>query len=358
VSLKISEKWRYKLPRVREAGGRCPCFSGNSLLHVFHYRKAGFYESSIICFDFETGKENWRFVESHLLNSPYVDENGNIYFSSYAGSVICLESCGTIKWRSELNRSNVADVMLIDGGRLVVSEVGGGSQFLYCLDNQTGDVIWKFDGGGHSYRLACDGRNLIYPCAQKGTDFERNYGVRLYSINPETGIERWHVQSADWMFSSVIDNGILWVGARGSVRAIDLENGVQIDQYDLEPDQGVFNIVNSAVGAIFFAENSNELVCISLETKRHFFKKTSKISYRWSLVIEGESISNIVLKDHRIICGTSSGDIVIVDLMTGSIIDRIKISKSSAHVLALESEFLAVASKSEIILYERQERSL
>lgn len=348
----LNEKWRYRLAKVREAGSRKPCFSDDSLFHVFHYQKGSFYQSSLICFDIETGLEKWRFEETHLLNSPHVDANGNVYVSSFAGSVVCLGTNGTLKWRTDLRDSNMGDLLLLDNGTLVVAEVAGGSRYLYCLDRVTGEPLWKFDGGGHGYQLAQSGSLIIYPCAQNGPDFGRNYGVRLYAIDAATGVETWHVHSTDWMFSVLNHNDILWVGARGSVRALVPKTGQQLDQYNITAEEAVYLLVKTASGIAFCSRESGSICHLTISNKRKFLKKTSKIIELWSSVTDRGLISDFTYIDSQILAATDTGHLLNIDSMNGAIGGSVKIFNSGIQQLTLMHRRIAVVSEREIAVYE------
>jgi outer membrane protein assembly factor BamB len=272
MTLSVSELWRYRFTGGRNVDARTPCITDELLLCVFFSWKGSGYESALIAFSLVDGSEQWRYVEDHLLNSPKAGHDGMIYISSYAGAVICLDRKGSVVWRTALRQCNMGDVLVMADRRIAVAEIAGQSKFLYSLNADNGHVAWTFDGGGHAYRLADAGHAIIYCAAQNGPKFDVNYGVTLFSVDSSNGRQRWQVHSLEWMFTPLVAADSIIVGARGSVRAYQVETGKLQARHDIGDDETVYKLLLSGDHWLFQVDETQCIICLKFTTERKLFK--------------------------------------------------------------------------------------
>jgi outer membrane protein assembly factor BamB len=182
----------FRHPRLQFDRGYEPVAAGGTLFMALPQ------SDSVIALDAETGKETWRFYAEAPVRFAPVVEDGRVYFGSDDGCLYCVDAItGGQVWR---HRAVPSNRKVIGSGRLVsVWPVRGGpvlsdgrvyfaagiwpfeGTFVYCLDAQSGEVLWLNDRTCYLYGLhphgaeafgsltphgylALDGDDLIVPC--------------------------------------------------------------------------------------------------------------------------------------------------------------------------------------------------
>ena len=168
MTINLEKRWVYSLAKERNVRGRRPHFSGQSAIHSIHYDKRSFFESLLLSIDLSTGIENWRFVEPHILNEPCVNSDGHIFVSSFSGTVYSFDQSGELRWESAVTKSSLWQTFLLGNDRLVVAEIAGQSKSTWCLSRETGQIIWQFENGGHSYPVALNEKAVVHASVSTG----------------------------------------------------------------------------------------------------------------------------------------------------------------------------------------------
>lgn len=117
----------------------------------------------------------------------------------------------------------------IDDQRLYV---GSDTGTLWALDQETGQVAWKYDIGHHPR-----GKGIFSsPAVHDGTVYFGGYDGNVYALDAASGKKRWMSLEADWVGSSPAiapDMGLLFIGLeyglwrkRGGMAALDLRSGM------------------------------------------------------------------------------------------------------------------------------------
>ncbi len=157
---------------------------------------------AVLCWDAESGKERWRFeYECDYRNSygdgprstPSVDGEF-VYTVGAKGNMHCLKiDNGKVEWSKNLLEEfsaripewGIAFSPLVEGERVFIMPGGSAGQGLAALDKKTGKVLWKKHDDLASY-------SSPIPATIYG---ERQIlfltGIRLVSVDPATGDERW-----------------------------------------------------------------------------------------------------------------------------------------------------------------------
>ncbi|UIJ46267.1 hypothetical protein LZK98_04790 [Sphingomonas cannabina] len=99
--------WTTTLKKEHRVKARSPVIIGDSAFQLFHYDKSGFYESSLLALDLETGAERWRATIAHVVNKPIVGPDGTVYLSSFKGAVYALGADGRTRWKTKLGNHNI-----------------------------------------------------------------------------------------------------------------------------------------------------------------------------------------------------------------------------------------------------------
>lgn len=128
-----------------------------------------------------------------------------------------LRNSPSVLWRFSIPCKGIGFFNPVLSGNLIF--VGATDGFLYALDQETGELIWRFEAGGW----------LSSPTIYQGVLYLAN--GTLYALKPETGELLWKID-AGVGGSPVIGDGILYAGSGDmSLHAIDLSVRREIWKY-------------------------------------------------------------------------------------------------------------------------------
>ncbi len=286
MTIKLNKDWKFSLAKERNVTGRRPHFFDDSVLHSFHYDKHGFCESALLSIDLASGLENWRFTEPHVLNEPSVNQQGSIFISSFSGAVCSFDRNGQLRWRKQLTDCNIWKTVLLGEDRLIVAEIAGQSKNTWCLSQDSGEIIWKFENGGHSYPVVMNDQIAIHVSVQDGKAFSESI-VRVFAIEISSGKALWFADSPEYLFVPHIFGDVVFIGGRGSVRAYKIHDGKLLARYDVGIDDtidGCFSHIGEQL--IFAAEESNVLHSVQLVENRGILQTDYSFKKRWSLPLD------------------------------------------------------------------------
>ncbi|KAF5415198.1 MAG: Outer membrane protein assembly factor BamB [Candidatus Methanogaster sp.] len=136
-----------------------PIVVGNTMFLAFSD------SDKIVALDTETGEEKWRFYTGGPVRLPPAVWNETLYATSDDGYLYCLNAAtGDLNWkfqaapgdRKVLGNNRLISTwparggVVIEDGRVyfAASIFPMMGTFIYCLDSETGDVIWLNDGEG------------------------------------------------------------------------------------------------------------------------------------------------------------------------------------------------------------------
>lgn len=108
---------------------------------------------------------------------------------------------------------------------------GSDSGYFWCLDQTTGDIVWKF-----KVPFGADGKYIFStPVLSRGLVIFGAYDGNLYALDAKTGKRVWTFFDADWIGSSPCvaeDLGLVYVGLefglfhkQGGIAAVDIQTG-------------------------------------------------------------------------------------------------------------------------------------
>ncbi len=139
----------------------------------------------VTAIDTRTGKQKWRFYTDGPVRLPPVAHNGKGYFTSDDGHLYCVDAeTGRLVWKF---RGGPADRKVLGNGRLVSSwparggpVISGGTiyfaasiwpfmgTFIHALDAETGKVVWTNEGMGSMYMMQPHGTPSFAGIAPQG----------------------------------------------------------------------------------------------------------------------------------------------------------------------------------------------
>ncbi len=174
---------------------------GGGRVFTLHQTSSG---QELVCLNLRSGTVVWRtrFAYPWEMDGRYPGPygtptlvGGKIYFADCYGSILCARvENGSILWRFDattlpgnagVDFGYSATPLVLDGRLYAPAPAGGGGATLFCLDADTGELIWRGGAAHPSYascqRLTLGGRELIL--------LPLRNGVGLF--DRATGVERW-----------------------------------------------------------------------------------------------------------------------------------------------------------------------
>jgi outer membrane protein assembly factor BamB len=146
----------------------------------------------------------WQYESGHhVVGQAVVDDAGNAYFGSRDDNVYSVSRTGGLRWQRDLG-ADIYSTPALDGqGHLFV---GADSDFFFCLDAETGEVLWNLraeDDVDTGIAIGPDG-TLYFGAGQE-----------LWAVAPD-GTTRWRFGVRVKIFSTpaVEDDGTIYVGAQ------------------------------------------------------------------------------------------------------------------------------------------------
>lgn len=131
----------------------------------------GTIEGDILAFDTKSGDQKWKVsVDGILVGTPVV-ENNKIYTASSTALISIDGTNGNVLWKNPLPTSYSQGEPLIHGDKIIF---GVWDTNLYCLNKNTGELIWKWNNDNNKQILFSPGNVKV--AASKN---------RLYFVTPQ-----------------------------------------------------------------------------------------------------------------------------------------------------------------------------
>ncbi|NHJ85809.1 MAG: PQQ-like beta-propeller repeat protein [Asgard group archaeon] len=148
---------------------------------------------------FQTGKG--------IFSSPVIDAEGTVYLGSADQIFYALYKNCTVKWTIETDEIIDSSALLDDEGRVIF---GSGDTHVYCVDKDTGAILWKFkahtvEEAEEEFGLELNNVNWFegnIAMLPDGTILAPNDNQILYALNRTTG-ERQQVYFGNEMIWSL-----------------------------------------------------------------------------------------------------------------------------------------------------------
>jgi outer membrane protein assembly factor BamB len=141
-----------------------PIVAGNRIFLGFND------QDKVIALDINSGKELWHYYADGPVRLPLASNNGKVYFTSDDGNCYCLSAeNGSLIWKVSLAP---ASNKLLGNKRLISMWPARGGivikdniiytaasifplmgTFIYAINAETGDIVWKNEGTGSNYIL-------------------------------------------------------------------------------------------------------------------------------------------------------------------------------------------------------------
>lgn len=256
----------------------------------------GTIEGNLLGFDTQSGKQKWTIpVGGVLVGSPIV-ENNKLYTAS-STAFICIDAVsGKIIWQNKIPQSYSQGTPLVQGDRIIF---GTWDTNIYCLNKNTGTLIWKWNNGNN--------KQVLYSAGNVNIVASKN---RLYFVSPER-------------FLTILD----------------IETGktlLRTSKWKVRESMG-----KSQDGKWFYAKTMNgELLRLplndDLELTEENLMAQSKVL---DLKLDYEhNPAPIVENYNKIYIGSRKGEVVIVDASGFEIIKQVNLGSSSVNGFRVDDQ--------------------
>jgi len=179
----------------------------------------------LFAFDPATGQELWRVPADNLILAAPAYDDGVVYFGTSSGHVYAVDTAThTFKpgWSFQAKEAIWGSPLVI-GGKVYVPAM---DHHLYCLDAQTGQVVWDYEAGGS---LAAQ------PSSNDGTLYQGAFDGRVYAVEAGSGQQAsgFDFKAQNWIWSEVlVADGRLYVSSLdGKLYALDAATGQVLAGY-------------------------------------------------------------------------------------------------------------------------------
>jgi outer membrane protein assembly factor BamB/predicted MPP superfamily phosphohydrolase len=267
----------------------------------------GTIEGELLGFDTQSGKQKWNLPVGGVLVGSPIAEHNKIYTAS-STAFICVDAVtGQLIWENKLPQSYSQGTPLLQNDKIIF---GTWDTYIYCLNKNTGKLIWKWNNGNT--------KQVLYSAGNVNIVSSKN---RLYFVTPErfltilaieTGetllrTSKWKVresmgksQDGKWFYAKTMNGELLRLPINDDLELTEENLIAQSKVLDLKLDyeHNPAPIVENK-GKIYIGSRKGEVVIVDAE-KFEIIKKINLGSSSvngfsvdekakvWTSLIEGE----------------------------------------------------------------------
>ncbi len=168
-------------------------------------------------------------------------------------------------------------------------------------------LAWRFDTGGEVYSTPVIAKGVLYAASKNGF---------LYALNAETGQEIWRFQLSAYVVRSspAVANGVVYIGAGFNLFAIDARNGTEVWRVALRyAGQSTPTI---AGGIVVVPSQEGWLYALSAKDG----------ALRWRIPTDGVVFGAAAIANNIVTIGTDNGTVYAIKLDNGQLLWRNSVS--------------------------------
>lgn len=256
----------------------------------------GTIEGNLQGFDTQSGKQKWNIPVGGVLVGSPIAENNKIYTASSTAFICADAVSGKVIWKSNLPKSYSQGTPLIQGDKIIF---GVWDTYVYCLDKNTGNLIWKWNNGNENQILYSAGNvNMV---ASKS---------RLYFVTPQRFLNILDIETGKTLFKT--------------------------SKWKIRESMG-----KSKDGKWFYGKTMDGLLLRSplndeIELTEENFVNQSKV-LDINLGYEHNPVP-ILENNNKIYVGSRKGEVIIVDATKFEIIKQINLGSSSVNGFVIDDK--------------------
>lgn len=318
--------WTYRFEKERRVTVRCPAAVGNLVYVVFLYERGRASESKLLALNIDSGSSVWEHKIANVGNEAIVDHEGRVYWSSFSGEIYGFLPNGIQFLKNPCGRSSIGVPCLAESRQLVVGEISGLSKETWCLDRSTGEVLWRFEHGGHSYAI-CIWNGHVFHSSVKSNGFDKPARCGLYCLNLLDGTLKWSAIGIEYTFAPIVIDDKLIVGSSRSLRAFDVASGAVLAELALTKVNFTHQVSPCSIqNSIIVKRDSHDqgndtLTALSLNSETQSNGKGMKFLIQWTIEEpRGLCGSPIALRAGELSYLTHDGTICILERASGRLL--------------------------------------
>ncbi len=198
-----------------------------------------------------------------------------VYFGSQDKNVYCVDSqTGGLIWKYGTDARIKSSPAVADGKVYIGPDDGN----VYCLDAYNGSLLWKADAGGIvEMHLSAVARVASSPCVVGGRVFVGSLDTNVYCFDAETGDEEWTYKTDGSITSSpAVVGGAVYIVSQepksGGLYKLDASDGSLIWRFDISytlvAERGTDMHASPVVadGLVFVASNKDFYHAVNAQT--------------------------------------------------------------------------------------------
>ncbi len=249
----------------------------------------GDYQSNLYGINPKTGAQLWIFDGAKSLYVGHVlVENDKIYAPNSDYNLYALDQKQDVLWKAETGNNLWAEPAS-DGDVIYQASM---DHFLYALDANTGQEIWKVDvGGALGYAPALNGEGKL---------FIGTLANELIALNKLDGSVEWRFPTTDAVWSKPLYNEeILYFGdVSGNFYAVDAVSGTL--NWSLQNSGGVVGTPAVIQDGIVYGTETGEIIAVNYNGEKLWTKTVTGEIYTPPVVV-GDSILFAITKGEELL---------------------------------------------------------
>lgn len=275
---------------------------------------AGYYSPNFYCLNATTGGYKWGVELGESGASPAVYSNGVILINTYSCTLYALDSkTGKLLWSKWL-AGTVYSTPTADGDKVYVVFRYGGAFVLSCFNLRTGDFIWinRVD----SETIACpvvEG-NEVHVASQSGF---------YYIFNKDSGQPIEVITAIDAVSSPTITDKSIFLTAtiEGKDQLVEIDRATNKIKTTYKNELKPIRISGGSQQQMNFngthpiVYKNKYVILVDQIGIKVFDALSERILWEKNVVIENSQVP--IVADDKIYLGTSSGELIIYDVVTG-----------------------------------------
>lgn len=321
--MNIKQRLEYKLNGARNNRPRKPIIFDGKLFVIFVYDKKGFIESRIQCLSNENFGVIWEFTLGHVINNIVLLENRTLLASCMNGKVISFDiTNGKVIWEYTTSDSNIGAISNEANSRAVFSGIQWGKK-TYCIDTNTGAILWEVENTGHSYIPIIYKENIFNTICNN-----------LYCLDLKTGSTLWKSsEPKTYLFNPKIFQHFVLASGHGIINAYEISSGKIASSIEvpLSKFDGVSAIteVVSDTDNIYFGDAVGNFYCYEMNN--------GEFTLKWKVETKGPIESIPALLDDYVLIINNGFQLLCINKKSG-VIETEKKIKGEANISGLTIE--------------------
>ncbi len=216
----------------------------------------GSYSKKMYALSADTGRLVWEYQTEAEVYAACSVAGDKLFFGDDKGFLYCLGSDGKQVWKKDMSGAHIWSTPALIDDKIIIPT--GYNKKVYCLYQDSGDVVWEFTTENWNYSSPAIGGKYVY----FGSDDQY-----LYCLNWRTGQEVWKGNLGYIIEASpVIYDEAIYVGTWGGTVEV-FQPGPILEVEPLEIDYGTVELGSTPFKDFIVRNKRNDQFITKLEGK-------------------------------------------------------------------------------------------